>query len=187
MSRRDPKIGMWTGGRQRDPEDVVWDAVVNQLELDPAYDHDGAVWLADHAKQLMQRGAQFDRAKRRAAIFRTLRVWAVSATIFFVIGMAIFLPIHFVMQVRDNDYAHVDPGSVLDGAYFRIHEWYGENDLPEMLASQSMTHSTVDGHTAWLTRWQTGSGKQVCAYVWGRSSTDGPHGTYGMVATCPTS
>lgn len=188
MSKRDPKIGMWTGGSgQRDPVDVVWDAVVNQLDLDPAYDHDGAVRLADQARELMLRGAQFDRAKRRDRMWHGVRSVALVAAIAAVVASGIAVPILVGMKVRSNDYAHTDPGSVIDGAYFRIHQWYGDNDLPQMLASVSMTHSSVDGHPAWLTRWQTGSGKQVCAYVWGRSSTDGgPHGTFGRVAACPT-
>jgi hypothetical protein len=176
--------------RVRNPEDVVWEAVVNQLELDPAYDHDGAVRLADHARALMQRGAQFDKAKRRDQVWGEVWAWAWRSALWImvvaVLAAAIGTPILIGMKVRSNDYAHTDPGSVGDGAYYRIHEWYGQNDLPQGLSLRSMTHSDVDGHPAWLTRWQAASGKQVCAYVWGRSSPDhSPHQTYGKVASCP--
>lgn len=166
--------------------DVVWDAVVNQLEVDADYGHEGAVRIADEAKQLMLAGSAENRAYERHKRWVDARAWLtgilVAAALCAGVAAAVYVPV----RERANDYAHTDPGSVEAGAYWYIQQWYGLNDLPFGLVEQAQAHSAVDGHTAWLTRWRSRDGRQVCAYVWGRSSTTGaPHGTYGKVAACP--
>lgn len=165
-------------------QDVVWRAVADQLELDPDYDRDGAVKVADYAKNLMKWGwdAQQARARRRVAhTVGVVAAWlATIAVVFGGIGFGVYEAFH----VRANDYAHTDPSSVADGGYYFLRRWYGQNDLPDTVTLRSKSHSQVDGHAAWLTRWDAG-GKQVCAFVWGRSNPGTPHETYGKVVDCP--
>jgi hypothetical protein len=170
--------------------DRVWDAVVNQLEVDPEFDHDGAVKLADWAKAFISRGMQYDRdlvlARRRefwwSRITSVLLGFAAVVAVAVGIGAAIYFPV----KEGANDYGGTDPGSVPAGAYFYIQQWYGLNDLPPGLQQVSETHGFYQGQKAWLTRWRSRDGRQVCAYVWGHSSTNGaPHNTYGKVVACP--
>lgn len=175
---------------QEKVEQVTWDTLVDSLSMNPDFDRDGAVRFADQVKELVHEGRLSKRDELRAAMWGRIRhtasvVAAISLTIA-VVGGGIGTGVWYMFHVHANDYAHTDPASVRDGAFFYIHSWYGENDLPAALVEQTQTHGQVDGHNAWLTRWVSRDGKKVCAYVWGKGATTGsPHGTFGKVVACP--
>lgn len=176
---------------RRTETDVVWDAVVSQLEMNPDYDHDGAVALADRARTLMERGAKYDEAERRAAR-RAARVerakdigqWAGVAVAALAVVAVNFWWIHAVASHNNRDYAGYGPKKAPVHASYAIQAWYGQNDLPPNLQLKGEQRSHIFGQDAWKVDYRAQNGLRVCAWVWlGRATPDARTTDLSRVAT----
>jgi hypothetical protein len=164
--------------------DIVWDAVYNARSM--LTDPDDARKLADNVVALIDRGQLYNEAEeakrrevkeaekkiaRQRRNSRIKRKVLIFAPIFLVIFAVANIP-YWVIRSHANDYASVDPASVVPQAVSAISSYYGQNDMPARLNFQSKRHDIWNGQPAWYALFRTDKNKKVCAYVWSGANGD---------------
>jgi hypothetical protein len=156
----------------------VWDAIVDQLSIDPDYDRNGAVKVADQVKQALQVDAKYelerireDRRRRWGTFFRNCGWWILGIVLAagLILGIGVGCEKY---QHRAKHYARYPKHDVALVASNAVQSYYGLNDRPANMHIIREQKSAYIGIPAWKVTFESAT-KTICAYVWKDKDVEG--------------